>query len=638
MNPTSTASDSSVPELLQRFEQDLLQAPDPAAVLDRYLELHPELAEPLRELAEAIEMLRATPFQPDRESSTARAGTASPTRFGPYRVLRSIGRGGMGEVYEAIEEPLGRHVAVKTIRRSPTTSATLLLRFDRERRTLARLHHTNVVPIYATGSEGDLLYFAMPYLSGASLGQVIWTARSHESSGNGLASSSFEALLKEAHSRSQTLSGDPVASKAAGPEEATAGVMGAAATDSPEGRSPATSGPGPGPHRVATAYIRTAVQVMAVVAEGLHHAHEAGIIHRDLKPTNIMVETGGHAWVLDFGLAALKTTPGSGVVTSFALPVIPTATESDATLTVGPIGTAPYMAPEQHRDGKQADVRSDVWGLGVTLYELLTLQRTFATGEAVLNTDPIPPRQLNPGLDSDLEAVVLKSLRKDPADRYPTAQALADDLRHWLASEPVTARKAHTLRRLGLWTKRNKGWAAAVLIAGLAVLSLGIGGLVLGERDAARGQAEARAARLDEARAQAEARNLEIQRDAALEQERIRKSEVRVQELQRIRILPHDAGWRKRIEGRIIEAKELGGDSGTLRTQAIASLRELDAFERKDLPYAASNLAFDPQSRRLYTCWFQDRVIRVWDQKTEETRTLALKGGGPFAFRPDGTP
>ena len=130
----------------------------------------------------------------------------------------------MGEVYEAVEEPLGARVAVKTIRRSQATSASLLLRFDRERRTLARLHHTNVVPIFATGCEGDLLYFAMPYLSGASLGQVIKTARSHESSGDGLASSSFEELLQEAHSRSQSVLGGSWAAAGEEPRPATPGV------------------------------------------------------------------------------------------------------------------------------------------------------------------------------------------------------------------------------------------------------------------------------------------------------------------------------------------------------------------------------------------------------------------------------
>ena len=163
-------------------------------------ERFPELAETFRKLAEAMAMLQATQLRQPCESSAWQDEAPHPERFGPYRVIRSIGRGGMGEVYEAVEEPLGRHVAIKTLRRH-ATSESLLLRFDRERRTLARLHHTNVVPIYATGSEGDLLYFAMPYLAGASLGQVIKTARSHELSGNGLSSSSFEDLVHEAHSK-----------------------------------------------------------------------------------------------------------------------------------------------------------------------------------------------------------------------------------------------------------------------------------------------------------------------------------------------------------------------------------------------------------------------------------------------------
>ena len=286
----------------------MLQAPDPGAVLERYRALHPELAETLRELAEAIEMLQATPFRHAAEAGAVPSEATGPTRFGPYRVVRSIGRGGMGEVYEAVEEPLGRRVAVKTIRRSQTTGATLLLRFDRERRTLARLHHTNIVPIYATGSEGDLLYFAMPYIAGASLGQVIKTARSHASSASSLSSSSFEELLREAHSRSQSASEAPARPRAAEPRAVTPGVTGPTATGSPEGPTSSTSAQGPGPHLLSKAYIRTAVQVMAAVAEGVHHAHEAGVIHRDLKPSNIMVETGGHAWVLDFGLAALKAT------------------------------------------------------------------------------------------------------------------------------------------------------------------------------------------------------------------------------------------------------------------------------------------------------------------------------------------
>ncbi len=151
MTQTSTDSSSSVPELFQHFELELLQAADPHVVLERYLSLYPELAEKLRELAEAVQMLQAAPFPQTPKDGAIRGESARPTRLGPYRVVRSIGRGGMGEAYEAFEEPLGRRVAVKTIRRSQAASPGLLLRFDRERRTLARLHHTNIVPIFATG-------------------------------------------------------------------------------------------------------------------------------------------------------------------------------------------------------------------------------------------------------------------------------------------------------------------------------------------------------------------------------------------------------------------------------------------------------------------------------------------------------
>jgi serine/threonine protein kinase/WD40 repeat protein len=618
MNPNSSISQSSVPEILQRFEQELLEAADARAVLARYLALHSDMAERLREIAEAIELLQATPFHRADDLCASLTDSSKPARFGPYRVIRSIGRGGMGEVYEAVEEPLQRRVAVKTIRRSQTTSAHLLLRFDRERRTLARLHHTNIVPIFATGREGDLLYFAMPYLSGASLGQVIKTARSHESTGNGLAGSSFEDLLKEAHSRSQSVSG---AAATAGDARATAAAPEAAKpTQPPAGHAPAS-----GSRLLSAAYIRTAVQVMAAVAEGVHHAHEAGVIHRDLKPTNIMVETGGHAWVLDFGLAALKAGDGGAGSSPMAWAVPPIGVDAELSLTAGPLGTLPYMAPEQHADGKHANVQSDVWGLGVTLYELLTLQRAFLTGEAVLSSEPVSPRALNPALDRDLDAIVLKALRKDPTHRYPNAQALADDLRHWLASEPVTARKTHTLRRLGLWARRNKGWAAAMAVTALSVLALTSIGLILAY---VRTQhAEARAEHAIALQAEAEKR------------ERIRQREVLIQDLQRIRILPHGNGWQKEIKSRIIEAKQLGGgDDNSLRTQAIASLRELDASQSKDLPYPASHVAFDPQGRWLYSCWSRNHVIRVWNSEIDETRTLTLKGHGPFAFHPDGTP
>jgi serine/threonine protein kinase len=179
----SADSDNSLPEPLVRFERELMDTADAGALLERYQKDYPEFAETLGKLAEVAAMLEAGNLRHAGPARAAPHGSRHPGRFGPYRVTRPIGRGGMGEVYEAVEEPLGRRVAIKTLRRH-ATSPSLLARFDRERRTLARLHHTNIVPIYATGSEGDLLYFAMPYLSGASLGQVLKTARSHQRSGN----------------------------------------------------------------------------------------------------------------------------------------------------------------------------------------------------------------------------------------------------------------------------------------------------------------------------------------------------------------------------------------------------------------------------------------------------------------------
>src|SRR5262249_41140919 len=154
-------------------------------------------------------------------------------------------------------------------------------------------------------------YFAMPFLSGASLGQVIKTARSHESTGNGLASSSFEDLLQEARARSRSASDHREPTAADAPPAYAAGVPETIATGAPPSASLTDSTPGSGVQFLSKAYIRTAVQVIAAVAEGVHHAHEAGVIHRDLKPSNIMVETGGHDWVLDFGLAALKSASGA---------------------------------------------------------------------------------------------------------------------------------------------------------------------------------------------------------------------------------------------------------------------------------------------------------------------------------------
>ena len=269
------------------------------------------------------------------------------------------------------------------------------------------------------------------------------------------------------------------------------------------------------------------------------------------------------------------------------------------------------MAPEQHADGKQADARSDVWSLGVTLYELLTLQRAFRDRTAVLETEPTPPRQLTPALDRDLEAVVLKALRKDPAQRYPTAQALADDLNHWLNHQPVQARPAHALRRAAMWSRRNKGWAAAIGLALMGCLSLSV--------------------------------FAEVKREHALEREQAKERQLELLDLQRQRLAPHSEGWFAQAWGlvrQLAARKEAGGPVDyRLQQEAAGCLIGLDVEpvqEFKD--FGARSAAMDSQGRLVLggVTDSQDSRKRLgarfWDGVSPASpRDLGVVGDGPSA-------
>ena len=583
MMTSPSETDSSFPQALERFEQEWLQVSDPEALLGDYCRRFPELAEKLGKLAEAMAMLRDAELRRVAPARGPQAAPPHPARFGPYRVLGLIDHGGMGEVYEAVEEPLGRRVAIKTLRRD-VSNPSLLQRFDRERRILARLHHTNVVPIYATGSEGDLLYFAMPYLTGASLGQVIRTARSRDPSGKTASSSTFEDLVREAHSQTPSHHDDPGAS---GPTDP--GTL---------KKAPPTSNPMPARAlQVSKPYIRAAVQVMATVAEGLHHAHEAGVIHRDLKPSNIIVEMNGHAWVLDFGLAGLRAN-GEAAAPDHSVPGA--AADGEPAMTLEPLGTIPYMAPEQYTDVRHTDARSDVWGLGVTLYELLTLRRAFSTRQSVLETDPIPPRRQTPILDRDLEAVMLKALNKDPAKRYPTAMALVEDLKRWLRKEPVSVwprrRPARFAWRLWTWSKRNPGWAVA-----LAVIFLGCVGLGL----------------------------------VAEERREHTERQIQILEVQRLNQGDHRRGWSRDVWSKIEGMARKPEEKWVIQAQALASLSGIDAITEKALPIYAQSLTYARDGR----LWMghTGSGVRRWNPETDRLENWPVEVAGPLAIRPDGT-
>jgi serine/threonine-protein kinase len=210
-----------------------------------------------------------------------------------------------------------------------------------------------------------------------------------------------------------------------------------------------------------------------------------------------------------------------------AKPAIDLGPEPDPPTASGVLGTPDYMAPEQLRG--RADGRTDVWGLGVILYELLTLRRAFHDRAAIETKDPARPRSLVHGLPLDLEAICWKAIRKEPGQRYPSAQALADDLRHWLKSEPVQARPAHTLRRVGLWAKRNKGWAAAIVLATVGILAISL-------REIHSARKQQRAAEVQAAAEHREAEALAFAEAQARREAQTQEREALIQQMQRVRL------------------------------------------------------------------------------------------------------
>lgn len=205
---------------------------------------------------------------------------------------------------------------------------------------------------------------------------------------------------------------------------------------------------------------RGAAELVAVVARAVHYAHQRGILHRDLKPSNILLGPAGEPLVADFGLAKRLDTPAeaskSGVV----------------------VGTPAYMAPEQARGAKGLSTAADLYGLGAVLYELLTGRPPFQAPSAaetlvlVLGAEPVRPRSLNSEVPTDLEAICLKCLAKDPGQRYASAEALADDLDHWRAGEPISARPARPAERAVKWVRRNPALAALATVGAVAVAAV----------------------------------------------------------------------------------------------------------------------------------------------------------------------
>jgi len=462
--------------------------------ISEYVAQNPELATDIRELFPTIASIERLKSHQELGSGTrVSLGAAPPERLGDFRILREIGRGGMGIVYEAFQESLSRHVAVKVLPRQSLLEATQLRRFQREAQTAAKLHHTNIVPVFGVGEHEGFHYIVMQLIGGigldavlaklrqagaggtdAPVGQNHW-ALGRQSVRDAELSRLARALVEGQFWRAQE-SGllDPDRGETPIPacEEGTpatqqrSSALGVATEDfqgygdTKVGGKPAlttaasaTDEAHPQAWRVGPPYWRSAAAIGLQIAAALHYAHGHHTLHRDVKPANLLLDSQGIVWITDFGLA--KAMEQDNVTQSGAI-----------------VGTLRYMAPEQLSG--QFDARSDIYSFGLTLYELLTLQPAFEDASRsslirkIQHAEPTHPRKLNPRIPRDLETIVLKSILREPAARYQSAGEMAEDLQRFLDDRPVQARRITPPERLWRWCRRNP------MIAGLtfAVLAL----------------------------------------------------------------------------------------------------------------------------------------------------------------------
>ncbi len=436
--------------------------------LSEYTARYPELAERIRTLFPAMlvmEELGSRGGVANGDQATQAASRAQlPQKLGDYLLLRPIGSGGMGVVYEAMQESLGRHVALKTLPFHRLADATRLERFRREARAAARLHHTHIVPVYGIGEHEGLHYYTMQFIRGHGL----------------------DTVLNEVKRLRREPSG-PVPEEAAADQDLSTTLAIALRTgripvnDQGGERSTADAAPQPhhGPAQASSndrselssqpdaVYLRSVARIGVDVAEALEYAHDQGILHRDIKPSNLLLDAVGQVWITDFGLAKDQ--------------------DSDELTRTGDIvGTLRYMAPERF-DG-WSDPRSDVYALGATLYELLALRPAFEESdrvklvELVLHETPTPLRQLDRRIPRDLETIVLKAMAKEPAERYATAGQLAEDLRRFGGGKPILARRVGWLERSWRWSRRNPLVASAIGTVTAALVAMTVTAVLYAER------------------------------------------------------------------------------------------------------------------------------------------------------------
>jgi WD40 repeat protein/serine/threonine protein kinase len=714
MNNTSVKEDLELESLIARVADEFrgCQERGDQPQIEDYAARYPQAAPLLRKVLGALELIDLS--LPGKAPEQADAGEAVQGTLGDFRILREIGRGGMGIVYEAEQISLGRRVALKVLPFAAALDAKQLQRFKNEAHAAAHLQHTNIVPVHFVGCERGVHFYAMQFVEGQTLAQLIAELRQERSLESQIRAGSVSDRLPTGSVAGLSEAGHKSAALGAGlptpPKPPTEGLPEPTGPYLPSEQSPvaiekkpttpealctindqaAPTETAPVPPRSSTLdsrssdFFRTVANLGIQAAEALEHAHQLGVIHRDIKPANLMIETSSltapgadatrlasadsplaprhsplRLWITDFGLAHCQG--GCEVTMSGDL-----------------LGTLRYMSPEQALAKRViVDERTDIYSLGVTLYELLTLEPAFPgiDRQEVLRQiafeEPKPPRRWNKLVPMELETIVLKAMEKSPADRYTTAQHLADDLRRYLEDKPIRARRPTPLQRFGKWMRRHPGvvriGAAAfvVLLLGLAVSNVLITRLS-NEKDHALRKEKAALenerialtkAKEQEALATKNAENAKKQQNLAeKESQRAHEEETRAKELELLarrrfyasQMNLAQQAWETGHSTRVLELLE--GQRPKFDQEDLRSFEWyylwLLCHKHQRLSWQAHQgevyaVSLSPDGKTVASASHEwDGMVKLWDTTNGHQRALLrghpMSGVGCLAFSPDG--
>ena len=669
MNPTESIERHPFEELADEFVLKLRGGQSPS--IEHYAQAYPEHAAMIRSVFPSLMIVEKVSAKVTNESisPTLCATGSDPTQFVPkafddFEILQCIGQGGMGVVYEAIQGSLQRRVALKVIHAQASASPRSRERFRREAESAAGLHHTNIVPVYGSGEDHGLQYYAMQLIHGSTLADVIVSLRARlgesvtqEPLGPALTLHAVDQLLtqravspnarqpqssqKGAHKSSNSYTTPSTPSQNHGargssaPNEPTLPVQtldltlaaiqepmqgSPLATDQLSTSIPASTLPAsiptasilPGTSKVSQDdrsvrsipmhYYRNIARLTSKVADALDYAHQSGVLHRDIKPSNLLLDQTGTIWVADFGLAFREDLEGQ-------------------TQTGELLGTLRYMAPEQFV--AKADSRSDIYSLGLTLFELLTLRPALeAPKRRVL--DPTKYSQLEftaserQVIPRDLQTIVLKASALEPENRYERAKDFQEDLERFLDDLPILARRESPIESAMRWIRRNP--AIASLAASLFGLLVAIA-TILGLWNRQQRQT------LDELKlAYIASANSLVDRTKALEQANTESQRARQNmdlALEAFSTITENIASRGRsleIQGLDEAGLETDGFADAVLTQAdVELLKSLQNFFDRFAEENATDLRFDAAISRRRVGEIENKIGR-YDQAAESLR------------------